>query len=99
MAEATRTVGERGQVTLPEELRERFDIQGGDEVVVRETDDRPTSPKDTAGARNATNGSPRRWRGSRARPTATSVTRRNGDDSQLGRHRHPTPDPRVGATG
>jgi AbrB family looped-hinge helix DNA binding protein len=40
MAEGTRTVGERGQVTLPKELRERFDIQGGDEVVVRETDDR-----------------------------------------------------------
>jgi AbrB family looped-hinge helix DNA binding protein len=40
MAEETRTVGERGQVTLPKELRERFDIQGGDEVVVRETDDR-----------------------------------------------------------
>ena len=33
-------MGERGQVTLPKELRERFDIQGGDEVVVRETDDR-----------------------------------------------------------
>ena len=40
MAEETRTVGERGQVTLPRELRERFDIQGGDEVVVRETGDR-----------------------------------------------------------
>ena len=40
MAEETRTVGERGQVTLPKELRERFDIQGGDEVIVRETDDR-----------------------------------------------------------
>jgi AbrB family looped-hinge helix DNA binding protein len=40
MAEETRTVGERGQVTLPKELRERFDIQGGDEVVVRESDDR-----------------------------------------------------------
>ena len=40
MIEETRTVGERGQVTLPKELRERFDIQGGDEVLVRETDDR-----------------------------------------------------------
>ena len=40
MAEETRTVGERGQVTLPKALRERFDIKGGDEVVVRETDDR-----------------------------------------------------------
>ena len=40
MAEETRTVGERGQVTLPKELRERYDIQGGDEVVVRESDDR-----------------------------------------------------------
>ena len=40
MTEETRTVGERGQVTLPKELRERYDIQGGDEVVVRETNDR-----------------------------------------------------------
>lgn len=31
-----RTVGERGQVTLPKELRERFGIHGGDEVVVQE---------------------------------------------------------------
>jgi len=28
-------VGERGQVTIPKELRERFGIRGGDEVVVR----------------------------------------------------------------
>jgi AbrB family looped-hinge helix DNA binding protein len=40
MAEETRTVRERGQVTLPKELRERYDIQGGDEVLFRETDDR-----------------------------------------------------------
>jgi len=33
-----RTVGERGQVTIPKELRERFGIRGGDEVVVREED-------------------------------------------------------------
>jgi AbrB family looped-hinge helix DNA binding protein len=33
-----RTVGERGQVTIPKELRERFGIEGGDEVVVRERD-------------------------------------------------------------
>lgn len=31
-----RTVGERGQVTIPKSLRERFGIRGGDEVVVRE---------------------------------------------------------------
>jgi AbrB family looped-hinge helix DNA binding protein len=30
-----RTVGERGQVTLPEDLREAFGISSGDEVVVR----------------------------------------------------------------
>lgn len=35
-----RKVGERGQITLPQELRERFDIHGGDEVVVRDEDDR-----------------------------------------------------------
>lgn len=36
----TRKVGARGQITLPKEYREDFGIRGGDEVVVRETDDR-----------------------------------------------------------
>ena len=31
-----RRVGERGQITLPKELREAFDITGGDEVEIRE---------------------------------------------------------------
>jgi AbrB family looped-hinge helix DNA binding protein len=31
-----RKVGQRGQVTIPKELRERFGITGGDEVVIRE---------------------------------------------------------------
>jgi len=35
-----RTVGERGQVTLPKEIRERLGIEGGDEVVVHEDDGR-----------------------------------------------------------
>ncbi len=30
-----RRVGERGQVTLPKELREEFGISGGDEVEIR----------------------------------------------------------------
>lgn len=30
-----RRVGERGQVTIPKELREAFDIDGGDEVEIR----------------------------------------------------------------
>ena len=30
-----RRVGDRGQVTLPKELREEFDIRGGDEVEIR----------------------------------------------------------------
>ena len=30
-----RRVGERGQVTLPKNLREEFDISGGDEVEIR----------------------------------------------------------------
>ena len=33
-----RKVGERGQVTLPKELREKLNIQGGDEVLVHEED-------------------------------------------------------------
>lgn len=31
-----RKVGKRGQVTIPKELRERFGIRGGDEVVIHE---------------------------------------------------------------
>jgi len=30
-----RRIGERGQVTLPKNLREEFDISGGDEVEIR----------------------------------------------------------------
>jgi len=30
-----RRVGDRGQITLPKELREEFDIGGGDEVEIR----------------------------------------------------------------
>lgn len=31
-----RTVGERGQITIPQSLRDKFGIHGGDEVVIRE---------------------------------------------------------------
>jgi AbrB family looped-hinge helix DNA binding protein len=31
-----RKLGKRGQVTIPKELRERFGLKGGDEVMVRE---------------------------------------------------------------
>ncbi|ARS91733.1 AbrB/MazE/SpoVT family DNA-binding domain-containing protein [Natrarchaeobaculum aegyptiacum] len=31
-----RRVGDRGQVTIPKELRDEFDISGGDEVEIRE---------------------------------------------------------------
>lgn len=48
-----RTVGERGQVTIPKELRERFDIRGGDEVEIHEADgrlviERPITREDLA---------------------------------------------------
>jgi AbrB family looped-hinge helix DNA binding protein len=36
MGTESRKVGQRGQVTIPKELRERFGIHGGDEVLVRE---------------------------------------------------------------
>ncbi|ELZ45923.1 AbrB family transcriptional regulator [Halorubrum californiense DSM 19288] len=40
-----RTVGERGQVTLPKELREKLGIRGGDEVLVHEEDGKITIEK------------------------------------------------------
>ncbi|QSG01813.1 AbrB/MazE/SpoVT family DNA-binding domain-containing protein [Natranaeroarchaeum sulfidigenes] len=40
-----RTVGERGQVTLPKELREKLGIDGGDEVLVHEEDGKITIEK------------------------------------------------------
>lgn len=40
-----RSVGERGQVTLPKELREKLDIHGGDEVVIHEDDGKITVEK------------------------------------------------------
>jgi AbrB family looped-hinge helix DNA binding protein len=33
-------MGERGQVTVPKQLRDEFDIHGGDEVIVREAEGR-----------------------------------------------------------
>ena len=39
MVKDTRVVGERGQVTLPKQLRERFGIHGGDEVIVHEDEE------------------------------------------------------------
>lgn len=49
----TRTVGERGQVTIPKELRERLGITGGDEVVVREEDGRVIIERQTVRERLA----------------------------------------------
>lgn len=39
MSEHKRKVGDRGQVTIPKELRERWGIEGGDEVVFVEVND------------------------------------------------------------
>lgn len=49
----TRRVGDRGQVTLPKELREEFDISGGDEVEIRKESgriviERPITREDIA---------------------------------------------------
>ncbi|WP_247729658.1 AbrB/MazE/SpoVT family DNA-binding domain-containing protein [Halovivax limisalsi] len=38
MAETTR-VSQKGQATIPQSLREKFDIEPGDQVVWKETDD------------------------------------------------------------
>lgn len=48
-----RKVGERGQITIPQSLREKFGIQGGDEVVIREEGgklviERPVTREDMA---------------------------------------------------
>ena len=48
-----RKVGERGQVTIPKDLREQFGITGGDEVVFSEEDgklviERPVSEAELA---------------------------------------------------
>jgi AbrB family looped-hinge helix DNA binding protein len=40
-----RRVGERGQVTLPKELREKFDIHEGDEVIIHEENRKITIEK------------------------------------------------------
>lgn len=40
MEEYTRTVGDRGQVTIPKSLRKAKGIEGGDEVIIIEEDDR-----------------------------------------------------------
>lgn len=53
MGTETRKVGERGQVTIPKELRERFGIRGGDEVVVREEDGKIVIEKSTLAERLA----------------------------------------------
>lgn len=48
-----RKVGERGQVTIPKEFRERFGIRGGDEVVIHEEEgklviEKPVTREDLA---------------------------------------------------
>lgn len=48
-----RTVGDRGQVTLPKELREEFGLHGGDEVTIRKESgkiviEKPTSREELA---------------------------------------------------
>ncbi|TQQ81108.1 AbrB/MazE/SpoVT family DNA-binding domain-containing protein [Halonotius terrestris] len=40
MGEHTRKVGDRGQVTIPKELRDRRGIEGGDEIEFVELDDK-----------------------------------------------------------
>lgn len=37
--ERRRRVGDRGQVTIPKDLREKYGISGGDTVIVEESDD------------------------------------------------------------
>lgn len=58
-SEERRTVGERGQVTLPKEIRDRLGIEGGDNVIVQEDDgkvviEKPVSRADLAEGYRAT---------------------------------------------
>lgn len=39
MREHKRKIGERGQITIPKELRERHGLKRGEEITIRETDD------------------------------------------------------------
>ena len=39
MGEHKRKIGERGQITIPKELRERHGLQSGEEIAFIETDD------------------------------------------------------------
>lgn len=40
-----RRIGDRGQVTLPKELREKFGIHGGDKVIIHEENGKITIEK------------------------------------------------------
>lgn len=42
-----RTIGDRGQVTIPKDLREKFGISGGDTVIVEEAGDEIVIRRDT----------------------------------------------------
>ncbi|ERH08251.1 MAG: looped-hinge helix DNA binding domain, AbrB family [Halonotius sp. J07HN4] len=39
MSEHKRKIGERGQITIPKELRERHGLKSGEEIAIIETDD------------------------------------------------------------
>ena len=39
MREHRRKIGERGQITIPKELRKRHGLKRGEEITIRETDD------------------------------------------------------------
>lgn len=83
MHEHKRKVGERGQVTIPKELRERRGIEGGDEVVFVEVDDEIRLEPPTDEERLAEGYRKRAERSRRLaeemEPASSEATRRLGD--------------------
>ena len=83
MHEHKRKVGERGQVTIPKELRERRGIEGGDEVVFVEVDDeirlKPPTDEERLAEGYRTRAERSRRLAEEMEPASSEATQRLGD--------------------